>query len=240
MQWVQVAATVLLLFAVSSTILFSGLWSKNIIIHSSSDPNTLVHTLVDGSSVYLTPNTTLTYSKKFGSSNRNITLEGEAFFDVSSNPNLPFVIETSDASVRVLGTSFSVKSTKVDDFEVIVESGVVSVSSKVITQQTIVANAGDRVTMVNNQLAKRTIQQTTPSWKKQRIQFKDETLANIIFVINRNFNANIILENPGLENRRLTVTFHNNSINSMVEVICATLALDALYVNNTIIISPKK
>ena len=122
----------------------------------------------------------------------------------------------------------------------IVESGVVSVSSKVITQQTIVANAGDRVTMVNNQLAKRTIQQTTPSWKKQRIQFKDETLANIIFVINRNFNANIILENPGLENRRLTVTFHNNSINSMVEVICATLALDALYVNNTIIISPKK
>ena len=116
LQWVQLAAAVVLLLAVSSTVYYSGLWSKDIIIQSSSDPNTLVHTLADGSNVFLRPNTTITYSKRFGSSHRNITLEGEAFFDVSSNPNLPFKIETSDASVKVIGTSFSVKSNKTDSF----------------------------------------------------------------------------------------------------------------------------
>lgn len=241
MQWVQMAAAMLAVFIVSSVFLLSGIWSNDYTIRSSSDPSTLVQTLADGSTVYLKPNTEITYSKKFGTKNRRITLDGEAFFDVSSNPNLPFEIVTNDATVRVVGTSFTVKSANEEDFEVVVETGTVSISSKSNKNQSMIATAGDRVTLSNNKLSKSAaIDKSYQIWKTQRLQFKDETLANIALVINKNYKTNIMLESASLENRRITVTFYNNSINSIVEVMCAALNLEAQYSENAIVLKESK
>jgi ferric-dicitrate binding protein FerR (iron transport regulator) len=237
MQWAQAAAAVLVLFVVSSVFLFSGIWSREIIVQTTSDPATLVQTLADGSNVYLKPNTKITYNKNFGKKNRKITLSGEAFFEVASNANLPFEITTNDAMVKVLGTSFTVKSIIESDFEVIVESGSVNISSKADKKQSLVAIAGDRVTLANNNLTKTSnLNASFKEWKTQRLQFKDETIANIIQIINKNYNSNIILDSPGIENRRITVTFYNNTISSIVEVVSAALGLEAQYIDNTIIL----
>ncbi|HEX3935519.1 MAG TPA: FecR family protein, partial [Puia sp.] len=66
--------------------------------------------LPDGTHVWLNAGSRITYNKNFGASAREVDLSGEAFFDVAHNPASPFIIHTSRIDIKVLGTSFNVKS----------------------------------------------------------------------------------------------------------------------------------
>ena len=235
--WLKAVAAVAVLIIISSVYIFTGNISRTISIQSSADPSTLVHTLADGSTVYLEPNTTVTYSKKFGKKERHITLNGEAFFDVTPNPNLPFIVETRDAQVQVLGTSFSVKSAENSSFELVVETGTVNVEAKDKNIEAVIAIAGDRVTYANRQLVKSKQEAyAKPKYKSNRLQFKDQKLANVVQGLNKSYGANITFEQAEIGDRTLTVTFIDSSVRSMVEVICATLGLGAKYQNGTVIL----
>lgn len=65
--------------------------------------------LPDGSMVWLNAGSKLTYTKDFGKKNREVMLTGEAFFDVTKNPEKPFLIQTNSINIKVLGTAFNVK-----------------------------------------------------------------------------------------------------------------------------------
>src|SRR5581483_8483105 len=66
--------------------------------------------LPDGTQVWLNGSSQLTYGNtSFGTDEREVTLSGEAFFDVVKNEKLPFIIHTKDMTIRVLGTAFTVK-----------------------------------------------------------------------------------------------------------------------------------
>ncbi len=71
-------------------------------------------TLDDGSLVHLNYNTRLIYPEKFGRGDRNVILEGEAYFMVAKDKSRPFVVHTPDGSIRVLGTEFNVN-TRIND-----------------------------------------------------------------------------------------------------------------------------
>src|SRR5690606_22071977 len=67
--------------------------------------------LEDGTKVWLNADSKLTYSRNFAQGDlREVFLDGEAFFEVVSNPQKPFVVHTSALNIKVLGTSFNVKS----------------------------------------------------------------------------------------------------------------------------------
>lgn len=66
--------------------------------------------LPDGTKVWLNSDTRLSYESDFNDSLREVTLDGEAYFDVVKNPKRPFIVHTSGISIRVLGTAFNVKS----------------------------------------------------------------------------------------------------------------------------------
>lgn len=66
--------------------------------------------LPDGSQVWLNSDTKLVYKSDFNDTLREVSLEGEAYFDVVKNPKKPFIVHTSGISIRVLGTAFNVKS----------------------------------------------------------------------------------------------------------------------------------
>lgn len=65
-------------------------------------------TLADGTRVWLNAKSTLTYASNFGRTDRNINLEGEAYFEVAKNKDIPFYVNTEKNKVRVVGTSFNV------------------------------------------------------------------------------------------------------------------------------------
>lgn len=72
-------------------------------------------TLCDGTKIFINSNTTLTYSRQFGSQTREVILKGEAYFQVAHNKAIPFIVRTSHFSVRVLGTEFNVKAYEEDN-----------------------------------------------------------------------------------------------------------------------------
>ncbi|MEG2574301.1 MAG: FecR family protein, partial [Bacteroides sp.] len=68
--------------------------------------------LPDGSIVWLNSQTTLTYDADFGKTKRNVTLDGEAYFEVAHNKEIPFYVQTEDIKIQVTGTKFDVCSYK--------------------------------------------------------------------------------------------------------------------------------
>ncbi|HDP55210.1 MAG TPA: FecR family protein [Bacteroidetes bacterium] len=236
--WAKVAATIILLLGMGIFLLIPSIQSAKIVVESWGTDVTLVHTLPDGSVVYLSQNASLLYSKRYGTKNRNLTLKGEAFFDVTRNPDLPFVIDATGVNVRVLGTSFSVKSSSVNDAEVVVETGKVSVTPKQKMLNEVTAEAGEKVT-ISVALIQKTLSSPTEkhSEKTKRLQFKDEPLQAIVNAVNKTYHANIIINPPIHKQPRLTVTFEDNSIPHIVEVIRKTLKLEAEYIDSTIILS---
>jgi transmembrane sensor len=80
---------------------------KNEISTKSGSKTNLV--LPDGTKVWLNSSSQLTYEKNYGSKLREVTLIGEAYFDVVKNKEKPFVIHTAKMDIKVLGTAFNVK-----------------------------------------------------------------------------------------------------------------------------------
>ena len=66
--------------------------------------------LPDGTQVWLNSESKLIYNNAFNGKLREVTLEGEAYFDVVKNPERPFIVHTSGINIKVLGTAFNVKS----------------------------------------------------------------------------------------------------------------------------------
>ncbi|MGF1586322.1 MAG: FecR family protein [Bacteroidales bacterium] len=65
--------------------------------------------LPDGSKVRLNAGSNISYSNNFGFTERNVILEGEGYFEVETNPKMPFVVETSGLKIKAFGTTFNVK-----------------------------------------------------------------------------------------------------------------------------------
>lgn len=77
-----------------------------------TDKNKSHFTLDDGTKIILNRNSRFTYSDAYGTDQRKVNLEGEAYFEVAKNPERPFIVDMGNASIRVLGTTFSVKADK--------------------------------------------------------------------------------------------------------------------------------
>ena len=78
-------------------------------LNTGNEANTLIKTLADGSVIYIAQNSLFSFPEEFESGSRNVELKGEAFFDITPNPDKPFIIETDEALIEVLGTAFNVK-----------------------------------------------------------------------------------------------------------------------------------
>lgn len=210
-------------------------------VQTNNEGNTLITTLNDGSVIYLAQNSLFSFPKEFEPKTRNVKLNGEAFFDIAPDPGKPFIIETENAFIKVLGTDFNVKTTNGSNFELLVDHGKVKVTlkSNPLEQQLVVA--GEKITSVNDNFIK---SKRTPAdaltWYSKRMQFKDETLENIISVINRNINAIFVIADKETGKRRLTVTFNNDSLSTMTELLCLTLNLKSETKNDSILLLDNK
>lgn len=200
---------------------------------------TLVKTLEDGSVVYLAEHTALSYPDHFRENKREVYLKGDAFFDVNRNPQKPFIIETNDVIVEVLGTSFNVKSIDEQPFSLSVKTGEVKVKYKK-DKQTVNVKAGETVLLQSESFRKlQSDSEDIFSGYNGNIHFKDETLENIVQVINMNSDSVKLNISPELNNRTLTVTFSEDSPSTMAELIAIALNLNINREENMITLSGK-
>ena len=222
-----------------------GIWLLNdwgtderlLSLKNGPEDNTLVTTLEDGSIIYLAQDATLSYPEHFEADKRLVKLDGNALFDVSGNKQRPFLIETKYTTIEEVGTAFNVKNNGKNDFELSVQRGLVKVT-RLDNGESSFVKAGETVILNKNLFLKSpTSDMDQFARYTERIQFKDETLANIVRVINRMSSQPVQLSSSELENRRLTVSFYDNSPAAMTELICLALGLTSEQKEDTLVIS---
>jgi len=104
--------------------------------------------LSDGSKVILGPGSELTVSAAYAAGTREVTVRGDAFFEVKHDAAHPFTVRTADALIQDIGTAFTVHSDSGDGVQVSVSEGAVEFrSGSAITAAHVVLNAGDRGTL---------------------------------------------------------------------------------------------
>ena len=199
---------------------------------------TLVKTLEDGTIVYLANHSSLVLPKHFSKEKREVTLNGNAYFDVTHQKKCPFVIKTKEAVIKVLGTAFNVKSSERNTFELSVNRGRVSVT-KAGTDKTVFVDAGRTVTCSAEGLHLESTKNKKQFNDYTRcIRFKDETLGNILRAINKQNNERkeVLQTLPSLSERKLTVSFCADSPTMMATLISQALHLKYTVDNHTIMI----
>jgi len=170
---------------------------------------------------------------------RGIELKGEAFFEVESNQALPFIISTGKTSVEVVGTSFNVQAYANNPFqEVVVTSGKVKFFSD--SQHIVTLNPGEKGTYHKASILLSKTKNKDPnflSWKTKKIVFSNLGLTEVIKTINRIYNSEIIISAEVKETCAVTVTFENQSLESILNVLKSTLNLKFEANGNKILIT---
>ncbi|WP_167616636.1 FecR family protein [Maribellus sediminis] len=237
-QFYKYAAVIVLALLLGSVGYYIGFINRVPAIYSeiiSADKQVLQeYVLPDGSVVALNSNSKLTFPKKFRGDVREVSIEGEAFFDVIPNAEKPFVINAGDAQVKVLGTSFTVNAYPENKtVEVIVKTGKVQVINKNIEKETnnreVFLTPGEKGTLftVNHTIEKSV--NTDPnflSWKTHDLVFDNVPLGDVIRCLEKTYHIEIQLSEPELSDLRYEGHFDQKPAKFVLDIIRLTFNLD--------------
>ena len=169
--------------------------------------------LEDGSRVKLNSQSKISYNSKFNQNNRDIKLTGEAYFEVSNNA-IPFKINTSYGTIKVLGTSFNVRA-RPDGFEVGVVSGNVFVENK---NQSINLKSGQKIDF-NLSKPKKLKYQNYPGWKYETLVCDEMSLLKVSGEIERLFDISIKISNRQIEKIKISGILQTTNLKTVLSSI---------------------
>jgi transmembrane sensor len=196
--------------------------------------------LPDGTLVWLNADSRLAYKVDGAGPNREVQLTGEAYFDVARDKTHPFLIHTATIDVRVLGTSFNVRSySNEKNTETSLFQGSVEVSLHNNPERRIILRPYEKLTIHNNELAVSTIKTKTPSeedpeeplmtlgkvhfqqqdssytemlWTKNKLAFDNSSLEEVALQLERWYGATITFSDPRLKATRFSGVFEDESL----------------------------
>ncbi|WP_425391059.1 FecR family protein [Ekhidna sp.] len=222
-SFMKIAASIALLAAIG----IAFFWLQNDNTEQLIAAEMQVQALEDGSMVTLNAGSELSYPKAFSNEEtREVELKGEAFFEVEKNPEKPFIIKTPTVQVQVLGTSFSVRSLDGEaTSSVIVASGSVEVkfgeSSLVLSpdEKAILDRSSSRLFKVTND------DPNYLAWKTKQFVFDDTSLEKVVENLSNAYQVDIRLKTDIIRDCPVTVSFDNQSLDAILEILSATLDL---------------
>jgi len=190
--------------------------------------NRMKLTLPDGTSIWLNNESQLKYASNF-SSNREVELSGEAYFDVHHDASHPFVVKVGKQKIKVLGTRFSVNAYPEDK---LIETSLVEGSVAFQSEREINGSSEFRLdpgysliyNKEDNSISTQKIQSSYfQYWENGVYAFKDESFESLSLKIKRIFNIEVVFENDFLKKKTYTGTISiNDNIFTFMEAIRRT------------------
>jgi ferric-dicitrate binding protein FerR (iron transport regulator) len=232
--WLRIAASVLLLMVVGGVLYYYSS-PDQAIYQTAATKQTVV--LPDGSEVTLNRYTTLSVDAGFAKENRSVTLKGEAFFNVQPDADKPFVILTKNATVQVVGTSFNVNAyDSLQEVEVIVTTGIVLLETKggkekvrlVPGQKGIYSETTEKIVSAVNQDV------NFLSWNTGRLVFVENDLRSVLETLKKTYHSDIVIRTDIPVSCIVTVTFDQQSLESVLKVLESTLNLKYVINGNAV------
>ena len=196
--------------------------------------------LPDGTRVWLNSCTTLEYAENYGHSNRSIYLDGEAYFEVAKNKDLPFVVKANGIDVKAIGTAFNVSAYMEDS-----QLTTTLFNGKVAVQPTLTKQ---EVLLEPNQVAvydkSRNKIEVVPydkklfaQWRRGFLSFEMMYLQDITKLLERNYNVVFRYENQGIKKLRFSGSFRNNEdLSEILNVIKTNTGIRYQILKDTIVI----
>lgn len=154
-------------------------------------------TLPDGSNIWLNAQTTIQYPVSFNKGNRQVKLDGEAYFDVAKDSKRPFIVNTKECSVEVLGTKFNIDAySSRDKFETVLMEGSVKVSMLDDPTQAVSLKPNNKVYRSNGKLLTQKVSNYERyRWKEGLICFVDEPFKVVMEDFEKFYGLTIVVNN---------------------------------------------
>ena len=229
-QWmIRIAASLVILSLVSYVVWYYAAPRENRLeVVSKNGVEKII--LNDGSLVWLRGESKVMYYEKPDERARYTTFEGEALFEVAKDESHPFIVQCGDVKVKVLGTSFSIK-TGVEQVELTVLTGKVNLSSSANTEgidllpqeKIIYKSNGEFEKLATNQQEITSITVNTD----YNMQFTNTGMGEVVDRLESKFNASIKLSDKRIRNCKITMDFTDQSLTKSLQLI--TEVLDVTY-----------
>lgn len=174
--------------------------------------------LPDGTVVKLNSRSRLAFPEKFTGRTREVSLQGEAYFEVVHNPASPFIVSTSNSSVQVLGTSFNVNEKSTRGTEVTLVTGKVEVSSGNATpvqlkpnQQAVIRS--DKAVIDTSAVdVSRFIE-----WKDDVLRFDKMPMTEVVSKLEDWYGTEIVIRTKAIEGCRITARYDSESLENVLK-----------------------
>ncbi|TAJ14431.1 DUF4974 domain-containing protein [Marinilabiliaceae bacterium JC017] len=161
--------------------------------------------LADGTRVYMNSETELKYPVRFSTGQRKVTLKGEAYFEVTKDPEAPFIVEANNSQVEVLGTAFNVKAYA---DESVITTTLVEGSVKFSnTQETLILEPSDQTvfnTLSNKVTTNKVNTDLYTAWKDGYFWFKNESLEDVLTRMSRWYDFDVFYKNQAVKELRFS------------------------------------
>ena len=176
--------------------------------------------LSDGTAVWVNAKSTLDYPNVFMGDSRELTLTGEAFFDVTANPAQPFIVKSGNFRTQVTGTQFNVFAYE-GFYDVSLVEGRVNVFKAGSVDDTVQLNRNEKVSWVKGQFVKKISSNMDDFlWREGIYWFDDMPFEAVIEKLQLYYDVRIHITNKGLLKRRYTGKFRQrDGIESVLKVI---------------------
>ncbi|UXX79325.1 FecR domain-containing protein [Reichenbachiella carrageenanivorans] len=183
--------------------------------------------LPDGSVVTLSSHATLTYASAFDDKTRQVTLSGKAFFDIKRDESRPFIVETDQSKIEVLGTSFLVNTAGVNaSTEVVVKTGRVAVSKRERGERNaveLVAGEVGRLRAEAPVFEKSNLEDLNYlAWKTKLMEFRKVNLKSVITTISDVYQVKITVSDENIYNCLMSAKFDQQPVEAVLEILSRT------------------
>jgi len=196
--------------------------------------------LPDGSNVWLNAESTIKFRVPFDKASREVSLSGEAFFDVRKNPNFPFVVKSGKVNISVLGTRFNCRAYETEkNMEVVLAEGKIRLDNTAgqtgkeffmkPNDRVVIDKASYNVTSITNEKIDKYI-----AWHNGKLVFDDTLMPEVAAQIGRFYGVEVRIEDSILNSYRITTTFENESLHQVLELIRLSSPIKIQYINATL------
>jgi transmembrane sensor len=200
--------------------------------------------LPDGSTVWLNAGSRLTYDSLYGNAVREVTLSGEAYFDVVKNPKKPFIIHTGKINIKVLGTTFNVKSYPGDrTIETSLIKGSIEVTFPSLPSKKIILKPNQKLVINKKEMISNTAENhlsvapmpflsvqhlnkigsdssfAETGWIQNRLFFNDMSFHDLLKNMERKYNVTFQIEDLSLDTVHFTGSFENETISQALDAL---------------------
>lgn len=232
-KYASVAAVAAVL--VAGVMLFFGknTMSEKLVEISSGSGAVYSAVLPDNTKVWLNSNSTLRYPAKFKGDTRQTYLEGEAYFEVTKNPDKPFLVNAGNAVVKVLGTSFDVEAYPGSGhlIKTTLHTGSVKMIFKEGAEEcSAVLTPGQRI-IINPLTGRSSISSADPesvsSWKSGYLCFNGNSVADVLSMIGNFYNVDFVIDgSKDLGNDTFSGSFKDQSLEEILKIVGNVCSVD--------------